>query len=175
MSRMRRFATALLALSLSAAILHAQIADALVLRGDALLYRHQMQHAKELYRRALLFDASSPAGADRFVFVAMQQRTLRSLAEAIDVATQYLRRQPSNVTIRGDRALCYLIEHRYARALTDFENLARAGHDPRSAVFAGWSALHAGERALAFVWWKRALRWAPSYRPALDALEAQRR
>lgn len=174
-ARARRFAIAGIALTIALAAFRSQIADALVLRGDAMLYRNQLTRARAMYARALEFDASSAAAADRYVFISLEQRTYPSLQSAILVASKYLHLHPLDPSVMADRALCYLLERRYVRAQRDFERLARETRDPRYAVFAGWAALRTGNRAHAIAWWKDALREHPSYRPALDALkEAQR-
>lgn len=174
-SRARRFALAGVALALSALLFRSQIADALVIRGDDYLYRGDSVAALERYRRALSIEPRSQTAADRYVFVSMRVQTRASLDRAIAAATRYLSRRPSDATVLGDRALCYLHEKRYALAQADFERAARSARSPSAYVFAGWAAKRGGRDAAARALWIRALRVSPRYRPARVALTQDRR
>lgn len=169
-SRVRRFAVAFVALALCAIIFRAQLAQALVVRGDDYLYRGDSAAALERYRRALNLAPASQAAADRFVFVSLQHNTAISLRAAVNVATQYLSARPDDPALLADRALCYLHERRYARAESDFERAARASDAPDAYVFAGWAAKHMGHGRDARVLWEKALSVRRNYRPALTAL-----
>lgn len=170
MTRGRRFVLAVTSLLLAAPLFHAQLADALVTRGDEFLYRGNTSAAKDYYARALGVDGTSEAAADRFVFFSVQNRTERSLKAAITVASRYLSRVPSDAPLLEDRAMCYQYERRYDLARADFERAARLTHDPRYYTFAGWAAKRSGKRAAAVKLWLAALHVDPHFLPARRAL-----
>lgn len=174
-SRGRRFAVAALALVCSALLFRAQIAEALVIRGDDYMYRGDPVHALERYGRALTIAPSSGVAADRYAFVSLQRRTHASIAAAIAVANRYLGDHPNDAALLTDRALCYLQLHRYMEAERDFERAARSSRAPSDYVFAGWAAQHAGHTRTAVALWREALRIRPGYRPADVALSVLHR
>jgi tetratricopeptide (TPR) repeat protein len=170
-TRPRRFCVAAAAVALAGWLFAPQIADGLVVRGDDFMYRNASADAMNRYERALTIDPRNAAATDRIVFTGMELRTAQSLRRAVDVATAYLDRRPHDTVILADRALCYLIQRRYALARSDFERAATLARDPRYFVFAGWAAQHAHDRRHARDLWTRALAIDPHYRPALSALE----
>jgi tetratricopeptide (TPR) repeat protein len=174
LTRCRRIGVAIVALSLAACIFRAQIADALVVRGDDFMYRSDAGGAMNRYERALAIDPSDEAAVDRIVFLAMQMRTRESLHRGIAVADAYLHFHRNDGGILADRALCYLILRRYRQALNDFARAATLQRDPRYFVFAGWAAQHAGESKRARTLWGKALTIDPHYVPARTALEHAR-
>lgn len=171
----RRLGVAAFSLLLATLLFHAQLADALVVRGDDFLIQHRYGSASDRYSRALWFDAGSRSAADRFMFVASQERSLEKLRKAIDVADSYLANRPGDPVILFDRALCFLILKRYRLALADFERTGYLTRDPQTFVFAGWAARRAGRRAQAIGLWQTALRLRAHYRPAIAALAQSRR
>lgn len=173
-SRTRRFALVLAALTIAGAVFRPQFAQALIVRGDDYLYRGDAGSALIRYGRALELSPDSETAADRYVFVSMQQNTVRSLHAGVEEATAFLSRHPNNATLLSDRALCYLHERRYAWAQADFERSA-SRLNAQAYVFAGWAALHAGRVHSARRLWERALFVHPHYRPAMIALAEQRR
>ncbi len=173
-SRPRRFCIAVASMTLAARIFAPQVADGLVLRGDDFMYRNAPVEAMSRYERALSIDSANASATDRVVFVGMELRTAQSLRRAVDVATGYLRRQPNDAVILADRALCYLIERRYALAQADFERAATVRRDARYFVFAGWAARHERDSRRARQLWLRALAVDPNYTLARRALERSR-
>lgn len=174
-SRVRRFAIAGAALLCAAILFRAQVADALVIRGDDYMFRGDHLQALERYRRALLIAPSSEVAADRYVLISLQRQTRASLQLAVGVATRYLERNPSDAAVLSDRALCYLHMRRFDAAERDFAQAARAGHSVNDYVFAGWAASHAGHERSALSLWRQALRIRPHYGPALIALRTHPR
>ena len=170
----RRLSVAAFSIVLAAFLFHAQLAEALVVRGDDLLIQNRYGSASDRYARALWFDAGSRSAADRFIFVALQRRTPRGIRSAIGVADSFLSKQQRDPTILFDRGLCYLVLKRYGLALLDFERTADATRDPQTFVFAGWAARRAGRRGEAIALWQTALRLRPRYRPAVAALAESR-
>lgn len=173
-SRRRRFCLATMSLALAAWLFAPQVADGLVIRGDDFMYRHASSQALTRYERALRIDRENAAATDRIVFTDMELRTPQSLRLGIDVASAYLARRRDEPVILADRALCYLIERRYAPALADFERVARLRRDARYFVFAGWAAYHEHDRERARALWSSALAIEPDYVPARRALERSR-
>jgi len=170
LSRMRRVAIAASALFVAACLFRTQVAQALVVRGDDYLYQANNGDALSRYARALAFDPRSDTAADRFVFISMEQHTAGSLERGIHAANDFLRREPNSALLLRDRALCYLIERRYRRAVRDFARAAALQHDAPDAVFAGWAALHAGDRRAARAFWREALAVDPADRAARAGL-----
>ncbi|MFN2449195.1 MAG: tetratricopeptide repeat protein [Candidatus Baltobacteraceae bacterium] len=168
--RPRRWIVVLTALVLALLFFHAALARSLVVRGDDFLYRSDRAQAIAHYKRALLFDGGSEDASDRLIFAALMERTPATLREGVREADRFLRRHPASVTVRADRALCYLITRRYDRAYADFERVAAQTHQARDYAFAGWAAAHAGDRRAARALWERALQIEPHFAPAVNAL-----
>jgi tetratricopeptide (TPR) repeat protein len=170
-SRLRRFVLGIVALLISAYVFRAQVAQALVLRGDDYLYSNRPVEALARYARAMQIDSSLEAAADRFVFVSMERHTRRSIRVGIAAATVFLVRSPHSVALLDDRGLCYLISHEYGRARVDFERAAMLTKRPADYVFAGWAAEHVGDMREARALWHAALASDPLFEPALIALK----
>lgn len=142
---MRRIILAGLALSIAAMSFRPQIADALVARGDDLLYKNARDRALEHYARALLFDPRSETAADRYVFLAMEEHRQRGIDDALRIADRFLQAHPRDAVLLEDRALCLLVLHDYSRAAQDFRAARASGGGARDARFAV-SAAHAAAR-----------------------------
>lgn len=170
----RRLLLAAIAIAASTMLFRAQIASALVSRGDEFLYRGQLTSARFYYARALWVDQSSAVAADRFAFFGMEQRTPKALAESIQATSRFLQLDGANVNVLLDRALCYQVLHQYDKATADFMRAAQVSRDPRYFTFAGWAALRSGRRAKARALWVAALRSNPLFLPARRALEENR-
>lgn len=166
----RRFAAAAFALIAAAALFRAQIADALVVRGDDLLYQSRRDAAFVHYARALALDPQSGTAADRYVFIQMERHTKSAVADAISAANRYLRGHPSDAEMLADRAMCYLRTGRYKAASTDFERAGAVAKRPQFYVFAGWAAKRGHDAAAAHRLWQAALTLDSRYGPALTAL-----
>lgn len=172
-SRARRFALAGTALLLAGALFRAQVAQALVIRGDDYLYRGDSRAALVRYRRAIALSPLSQTAVDRYVFVNMERHTSGALDVAIAAANRYLESRPHDAMLLSDRALCYLSEHQYRAAERDFEAAAKAARAPADYVFAGWAARRDGHKQHARLLWQAALRITPRYVPALAALRRE--
>lgn len=174
LSRFRRFAVAALALLCAGVLFRAQVAEALVIRGDDYLFRGDRVQALVRYNRALAIAPNFEVAADRFVFLSLQRQTAASLAAGLAVADRYLYGNPADTALLNDRALCYLHLHEYELAEHDFARAARASGLPGEYVFAGRAAEHAGQASEAAALWRQALRIRPHYAPAAIALREQR-
>lgn len=166
----RRFCTALAAVAASCVLFRAQIAEALVVRGDEYLYANHPQAALERYRRASIADPDFEPAADRYVFVSLEMHTRSSLREGMRVATEYLAHNPDDPALLADRALCLLRAGRYRSARADFERSARFAPAPQTLIFAGWVALRSGDKRAARAFWNRALLEDPRSSAARVAL-----
>ena len=145
------------ALGISALLLHGQIADALVVRGDEQLYRARPARALTYYRRAVWFDRANGTAVDRFSFVAMTLRDVPAMREGIALASRYLAHRADDAVVRMDRAMAYRVLGDGRRALADFSIVARQTNDARAYAFAGEEAASLGERGAAEAFWRAAL------------------
>lgn len=168
----RRFTIAAIALSISAVLLRSQMSSALVLRGDDLAYRGNSHRALVMYRRALAFDSQNAVAVDRLAFTETITHRPGLVADAVRVATRYLNHHPDDATVLADRALASQILRRYGDAARDFAIAARITGDAQTATFAGFAALHAGNRAGARRLFTRARAVDPSFAPAMRGLRA---
>lgn len=166
----RRLMLALVGIAASACLLHAQLADALVMRGDALLYRGHAAAALERYARAAWIDPDDGVAVDRFVFTAMSAHRPQTMHEAARLATAYLARHRGDRIVLMDRAMTYRALGEIHGALSDFAELGRCCSDPRALTFAGYAALAIGQRARAAGFWRAALVLAPRFPAALHGL-----
>lgn len=171
----RRLTIAFASLVLSVGIFRAEIASALVTRGDEFLSRGDVPGARHYYERALALQWDSHAATDRFVFFGSGSHDRDVLRGAIRVATVYLRVHPADATILADRAYCFERLHAYAPAARDFAAAARITKSPTEFTFAGWAALRSGRAADARSFWRDALVRDPRFGPARLALRKVRR
>lgn len=121
----RRALLVAIALACAAPLLRVSLADALVTRGDALLFARDPR-AEQKYRLALVLDSGNRDAADRLTFAAFLSHDRRRIAHAIVVADAVLRADPHDAALLADRGLCLQVLHRYARAARDFERAGRA-------------------------------------------------
>lgn len=156
-----RVALSAASLAVAAAIFRPQLAQALVVRGDDLLAQNRLDAALLHYRRALFFEPASAVAVDRYAFAATQRRSHDSVASAIAVASAYLRRDPRQANVLEDRALCFLILHRYDAAAHDFSDAARVTGSRQQYLFAAWAALRAGRASSARAFWRTAMHRRP--------------
>lgn len=166
----RRFALALVALVVSGLLFHAQVADALVTRGDSFMQAGRPARAARYYQRAVWWDPSSALAADRFAFVSFQLRSPAALAAGIAIASDALLRAPGNWQLLLDRALCFQAAGRLREARADFAQAAELRRDPQLLHFAGWAAFRSGDVSAAGRYWRAALRIDPTFAPASLAL-----
>jgi len=170
---LRRLMLALTGVAVGAYLLRAQVADALVVRGDECLYRRELAAALRYYQRAATIDVNDATAVDRLAFVALLARDRESLQRAIEVATRYLRSHPGDDAVRMDRAMAERATQRRAEALRDFAVVGLRATDGRALTFAGYEALALGWRAEAVAFWRRALAQAPSLPAPRHALSRE--
>jgi tetratricopeptide (TPR) repeat protein len=143
--RVRRLACAAVALSIAAGLFHADVALAVVTRGDDALRLGETVSAIRFYRRALWLDPGSTIAADRLAFSLALRHDQQDAREAVDAATSVLRRTPAGALF-ADRALAEVELRRWQDAEGDFARAARLDHDPRYDHFAARMALRTGRR-----------------------------
>ncbi|HUA09832.1 MAG TPA: hypothetical protein VMA98_11245 [Candidatus Acidoferrales bacterium] len=166
-SSLRRFFVAAAALALAFPLLRPAISEALVSRGDALLYARDGR-AMEKYHEAWLLDRGSSDAADRYVFAAFLAR--RELESAVDVATATLTVRPRDVRLRMDRALCLHVLGRIAAASRDFEQAGREARDVQALALAADDAMKLHELRRTRTLLSLAHRIDPGYLPVARAL-----
>jgi Tfp pilus assembly protein PilF len=171
LDRSRRVACATLAPLVAAVLLHAQIAAALVTRGDDAERSGDAAAALRAYRRALLFDASSTTAADRLAFFLALRHDDADARAAVAVATTALR-TADDPALRADRAFAEMQLHAWSRAAADFAAAGERARDARYDHLAGRMALRAGDRASARVYAARALGLDPRFSPARALLRS---
>ncbi len=173
-SPMRRFLLAGIACALAALLFRAELASALVARGDDYAARGNASGALKYYGRAIWIDRDLAAGVDRYTFFSFQQKTSGALRSAVVVASAYLKRHPDDGAIRADRGLCFQILKQYSAASRDFTAAANQLHSAQYYTFAGWARYRIGNRLAARRLWNLALKVNPSYSPAVGALRKNR-
>lgn len=166
----RRFLLGAFGIIVAAWLMRAQIADALVLRGDEWLYRAHPATSLVYYRRAAWIDPGDGVAVDRFAFVAITLRNRRVLSDAIALATWYLHTYPTDSIVRMDRAMAYRSIGRTRDALNDFAIVGARARDPRALTFAGYAARQLGATARARELWRTALALQPNFPAALHGL-----
>jgi len=171
---MRRFALAVTGVALSAWLLRPQLADALVVRGDGLLYASRMQAALRAYGRAIAIDGDDAGAVDRYSFFASTTRDRRAMAQAMAVTSAFLARHPDDVAIRFDRAMAERRLGWEGNALVDFATIAMRTGDARAWTFAGYAAAALGCRALARSYWRFAIEREAHFPAASDGLRRVR-
>lgn len=160
----------LIAIAVTALLLHAQLASAMLTRGDDMLYQSKPESALRFYARALLFDPGDATAMDRYAFVSMTTHRRRLLQIAVRKMDAFLRGPRMNSVLVLDRALCERALGRYAAAEGDFVTAGMLDRDARALVFAGYAALRLGSRERARLWWRLALGVRSGYVPAMRAL-----
>lgn len=165
-SPLRRFAVALLALGCAAALFRANVAAALVTRGDDLLRTGDLDGALRRYARAVSLDPRSPLGADRLAFHLLLRRRSGDAARAYAVADAALTATPSAAPLVADRAFAGLRLARWRGAEADFARAAEIAHDARYAHLAARMAQRAGDRGAALRHLRAALALDPRFAPS---------
>ncbi len=166
----RRFAIAALSLCVAAVLFHAQLAGALILRGDDALRSGDRVAGIRYYRRALALDARSTVAADRLAFYLAMRRTAADARAAIDVASDALIFHAADAALLADRGLAEQLLGRRLAAQADFTRAAEAGNDARYDHFAARIALARGHRDEARRLFERALSHDRAFDPARVAL-----
>ncbi|HEY0393370.1 MAG TPA: hypothetical protein VGD01_02630 [Candidatus Elarobacter sp.] len=143
----RRFALALTAVAVAAALFHANVASALVTRGDDVLRTGDTDGAFRYYARALRIDARSGVAADRLAFALLMRRRAGDAALAFAAADAALRTAPGDAALLADRGFAQQRLARWRGAERDFAAAAAAAHDARYAHLAAKMAERAHDRA----------------------------
>ena len=171
----RRLMLAALSLVLAGVLFHANVASALVTRGDDALRAGDVEGAVRYYARAARLDAGSLVAADRLAFFLLMRRRAGDAARAYAIADGVLRARPagsrtsdpsSTSALLADRALAALRLGNAHAAEQDFATAAAAAADPRYAFLAARAAIRRGDRAAAREHLRAALQFDASYAPA---------
>lgn len=141
MPPLRRLVCAVTALALSAVFFHAQVAAAVVTRGDDLLRGGDPDAALRAYARALWIDPRAAIAADRLAFYLALRHDRADARRAVDIATRALQSAPQ-AALFADRAFAELQLGRWRAAERDFAEAGRDARDPRYFHFAARMALH---------------------------------
>lgn len=132
----RRFALALTGAAAAAVLFRADVAAALVTRGDDVLRTGDARAAVCYYQRAAAIDRSSTVAADRLAFTLLMRRAHGDAQAAFAAADAALRVQPDDPALLADRAFAGLRLSRWRSAERDFAAAARVARDPRYAHLA---------------------------------------
>ena len=174
MTRRRRVLVAAVALALAAVTFHAQLASAVVTRGDDVLRSGDVAGALRLYGRAMLIDPQSPIAADRMAFYLSMRHDRSSALRAIAVVSHAIATQTPDPTLLADRAFAELQLRSWRDAERDFARAGAAAHDARYEHFAARMALHVHDRRAARNFALLALADDPGFAPARAIMRALR-
>ncbi len=163
--RARRLLCAAVALALAATLFRAQLADALVTRGDDAFRNGDVAGALRAYGRALQLDPHSVVAADRLAFFLALRHDRVHAARAVTVATTALAVRPA-AALYADRAFAEMQLRRWHAAADDFGAAGMLGRDARYDHLAGRMALRSGDRAQARSYARRAIAADPAFAPA---------
>ena len=157
---------ALISVIASAFIFRAQVAEALVSRGDDQLRFGDRRSAAVYYQRALHLHPQSVIAADRLAFTMVMEHDRSSVSRGLAVATMGLAYDSTNLTLLADRAFAEMRLGQTHAAALDFARAGKLGHDARYASFAARLALKSGDHVLAKREATQALRDDPTFAPA---------
>ena len=168
----RRALIVLVSLSCAAILFRAQIASALVTRGDDRLRTADVDGAIRSYSRAVVVDRRSSIAADRLAFTLLLRRHDGDAARAYAVARAALQSNAGDSALLVDRAFAAQRLGNWRAAERDFEAAAETAHDPRYAHLAARIALRRRDRSAARSDLRVALRVDSRYAPARAMLAA---
>jgi tetratricopeptide (TPR) repeat protein len=170
----RRVIVATVALLVAFALFRAQLASAVVTRGDDALRAGDIDAAIRLYDRAAQLDPHSAVAADRLAFnLALHHGTVDA-RRSQSVATHALESLPGDAALFADRAFADMQLREWTSAERDFAAAGDLGRDPRYEHFAARMALHLGNHTIAAARARRALAFDPAFTPARALLRALR-
>lgn len=127
----RRLSCAALALTASAVVFRAPLAEAIVTRGDDAWRSGAPAEAIRFYRRALAIDPASSVAADRLAFQLAIRHDRADAQAARELADRVLRLRPADPALLADRAFAELELRRWGDAQRDFAQAGKVAHDPR--------------------------------------------
>jgi tetratricopeptide (TPR) repeat protein len=162
----RRFAVALIAVACAAVLFHAQVASALVTRGDDMLRAGDADGALRYYERAIRLDARSAAAADRLAFSLLLRRRPGDATRAFRAAGDALRSLPGDPLLLADRAFAAEQLGRWRDAERAFAAAAARARDARYAHLAARMAARAHDLAAERADARAALRLDPHFAPS---------
>jgi tetratricopeptide (TPR) repeat protein len=167
---LRRFALAAIALGCAIVLFRANVASALVTRGDDQLRTGDLSGAVRHYLRATQLDPRSATAVDRLAFVLLMRRGRGDAALAFALTDAALRTLPRDPMLLADRGFAGERLGRWRGAERDFTVAARLSRDPRYAHLAARMALRAGDPASARAHLRAAIAIDPGYAPARPLL-----
>ena len=163
---LRRFTVAAVSVACAAILFRANVASALVTRGDGVLRAGDLDGAVRYYARATRVDAASADAADRLIFALLMRRHGSDALRAYTVAGDTLRRGRLEPRLLADRAFAAQRLGRWRAAESDFTAAARIAHDPRYAHLAAHMARRVGDRNAERAHLRAALALDAAYAPA---------
>jgi hypothetical protein len=170
----RRLLVSAVALGTAFGLFHAQLAAAVVTRGDDALRSGDVGAAMRFYARATRLDRSSAVAADRLAFNLALRHNGTEARRAIAVASTALASAPGDPALFADRAFAELQLRDWPGAEGDFARAGTLGRDARYDHFAARMALRShdvpGARRYALL----ALATDPSFAPARAFLRGLR-
>jgi tetratricopeptide (TPR) repeat protein len=162
----RRIVIALASLVCAGVLFRANVALALVSRGDTLLAGGDYNAAARLYARALLFDRGASVAADRLAFAYLLRRGPGDAARALAVTAAALRATPHDATLLADRGFAAARLGRWRDAESAFAAAASSGNEPRYDHFAAHMAARAHDARAERAHLRAALALDAGYAPA---------
>jgi tetratricopeptide (TPR) repeat protein len=174
MTRLRRLCLAASGLAAAFVLFHAQLAEAIVTRGDDALRSGDVPAAIRFYDRAARLDPASVLAADRLAFELALRHDRGGAIAAIAVATRALTRNASDSSLLVDRAFAEVQLRHWRDAERDFARAGSLAHDARYEQFAGRMALHRADRNAARRYALLAIADDPGFTPAHTLLRTLR-
>lgn len=172
--RSRRVLLALAALGAAGVLFHAQLATAVVTRGDDALRTGDVQAAIRFYGRAAWLDPRSVVAADRLAFHLALRHDRLGAQRAVAVATTAIAAVAAEPALFADRAFAEVQLRRWRAAERDFARAGVLAHDARYEHFAGRMALRSADGAAARRYALLALADDPGFAPARALLRTLR-